>query len=242
MHIKISYCKDEVKCWCFFFFLIILCYQTQQRKLGTFSCADIRTNNTALSSVPYITETILSHHSLRFPAIHLYELWALFGKGSVLPQPSPHLYILNLLCCAFGFARVSVWCSDTSVGTADMRLKQFTTKKLEPDLAPVRTGQGQAWVPDGRKSVITILWCKMRHWLSEIILQILCFVCVAECSAGIVSFRHKFLVYGVWKGLSAPLNCSNIGVGVCCSLCGIASTSLIKNRMEMDKDNRTEFK
>lgn len=68
-----------------------------------------------------------------------------------------------------------------------MRLKQFAMEeKLESALAPVKNGQRQAWIPDGGECVITILWCKMRHWWNEILFQIFSFVYLAEGSAVIL--------------------------------------------------------
>lgn len=49
-------------------------------------------------------------------------------------------YIFNPLCRAFGFACLSGLCSDTSTGTADMRLKQFTTGE-----AGACFGTGEEW-------------------------------------------------------------------------------------------------
>lgn len=117
-------------------------------------------------------------------------------------------------------------------------------------MAPVKNGQRQAWIPDGSESVITILWCKMRHWWNEILLQLQnilrakVFVYLAEgpavalqlLSGASFSFSVSAEEFEC-RGRSAPSDCSNVGVGVCPCLCGMVITRLIKNRREMDKDS-----
>lgn len=117
-------------------------------------------------------------------------------------------------------------------------------------MAPEKNGQRQAWIPDGGESVITILWCKMRHWWNEILCSFKYPACKSLCLLGgrfgsrptVVSLRRKFLVFivcssDVEERPFSTIGLQQCGVGVCQCLCGMVITSLIKNRMEMDKDS-----
>lgn len=96
--------------------------QRNERIWAAFTFADLCSNNIAPKKALHTSpKWILSHQLQKFPTIRPCELW---HTDVDLCHLNFNLTCVSNLPCAFGFARLSVWCSDTSAGT---RLEQFTT-------------------------------------------------------------------------------------------------------------------